>query len=271
MQTSLHSELLPSTMQFFLTSLRYLHANSICCPQGTESPSMPTESTTTDLKLLIAADLAASHDLASRITQLRNAIDSGQPPPRKTVDLMDRSNRDITRDLVRRIEDIESATPSTKDRELLQALNDRLAVCDGLAMRLAELRDLITSISKGSSAGNYNSSSNNRSISAPAIDTDAPERQRSAHPARFKSHDSDPENGDDDGDEEEENASSDSPSDPDPEPDPRTYPLLYRILSIPPSTPASLMPSVAKSYSPLSFLCTMPPLMVILSTEPSRP
>lgn len=95
-------------------------STNLRCPRGTVSTAMPPETTTTHLKLLIASDLAASNDLAARITQLRNAIDAGQPPPRKTVDLMDRSNRDITQDLVRRIENIEGGTPEGFDVGVLE-------------------------------------------------------------------------------------------------------------------------------------------------------
>jgi hypothetical protein len=56
---------------------------------------------------------------------------------------MERSNKDMTKDLVSRVEKIESASPlDATDREMLQALNARLAVCDLQAMRLAELRDV---------------------------------------------------------------------------------------------------------------------------------
>jgi hypothetical protein len=106
------------------------------------SPSR--ETSTSDLKSLIAADLAASNELAARITQLRLDIADGKPLPDKKVDLMERSNKDMTKDLVSRVEKIESSADAldATDREMLQALNARLAVCDLQAMRLAELRDV---------------------------------------------------------------------------------------------------------------------------------
>lgn len=56
---------------------------------------------------------------------------------------MEQSNKDMTKDLVSRVEKIESAANlDATNREMLQALNARLAVCDLQAMRLAELRDL---------------------------------------------------------------------------------------------------------------------------------
>lgn len=56
---------------------------------------------------------------------------------------MEASNKDMTRDVVRRIERIESQGHKTSsDREMLQALNARLSVCDQQQMRLTELRDL---------------------------------------------------------------------------------------------------------------------------------
>jgi hypothetical protein len=50
----------------------------------------------------------------------------------------------MTKDLVSRVEKIESSVEAldATDREMLQALNARLAVCDLQAMRLAELRDV---------------------------------------------------------------------------------------------------------------------------------
>lgn len=101
------------------------------------------ETNTAELKALIARDLAASNELADRISQLRIDIAGGKPLPSKKVDLMERSNRDMTKELVNRVEKIESAAAlDATDREMLQALNARLAVCDLQAMRLAELRDV---------------------------------------------------------------------------------------------------------------------------------
>jgi hypothetical protein len=112
----------------------------------------PHESSMNDLKSLIATDLAASNALAARITQLRFDIANGKPLPDKKVDLMERSNKDMTKDLVSRVEKIENAASldargarnalHATDREMLQALNARLAICDLQAMRLAELRDV---------------------------------------------------------------------------------------------------------------------------------
>jgi hypothetical protein len=101
------------------------------------------ETNTAELKALIARDLAASNELAERISQLRLDIAEGKPLPPKKVDLMEKSNKDMTKDLVRRVEKTESVSPlDATDREMLQALNARLAVCDLQAMRLAELRDV---------------------------------------------------------------------------------------------------------------------------------
>jgi hypothetical protein len=111
----------------------------------TISPSNPQSTTppTPSLNSLVATDLAASNELAERITQLRLDIANGKPLPPKKVDLTERSNRDMVKDLVSRVEKIEtSAELDATDRETLQALNARLAVCDLQAMRLAELRDL---------------------------------------------------------------------------------------------------------------------------------
>jgi hypothetical protein len=111
------------------------------------SPTSPIErdNNLAEMHSLIARDLAASNDLAARITQLRHDIAEGKPQPPKKVDLLERSNKDMTKELVLRVERIESLPAGSlgaTDREMLQALDSRLAVCDLQAMRLAELRDL---------------------------------------------------------------------------------------------------------------------------------
>jgi hypothetical protein len=57
---------------------------------------------------------------------------------------MERSNKNMTKDLVSRVEKIEGSPDAldATDREMLQTLNARLAVCDLQAMMLAELRDV---------------------------------------------------------------------------------------------------------------------------------
>ena len=111
------------------------------------SPTSPIkrENDLAEIHSLIARDLAASNDLAARITRLRQDIAEGKPQPQKKVDLLERSNKDMTKELVLRVERIESLPAGSlgaTDREMLQALDSRLAVCDLQAMRLAELRDL---------------------------------------------------------------------------------------------------------------------------------
>jgi len=109
------------------------------------SPTVERENNIAEMHSLIARDLAASNDVAKRITQLRQDIADGKPQPSKKFDLLERSNKDMTKELVLRVERIESVPVGTlkaADREMLQALNSRLAVCDLQAMRLAELRDL---------------------------------------------------------------------------------------------------------------------------------
>jgi hypothetical protein len=111
------------------------------------SPTSPTERETSlaETHSLIARDLATSNELANRITQLRQDIAEGKPPPSKKVDLLERSNKDMTKELVLRLEHIESIPAGNleaTDRKMMQALNARLTVCDLQAMRLAELRDL---------------------------------------------------------------------------------------------------------------------------------
>lgn len=95
-----------------------------------------------DLRALAERDLEASNELQVRIERLRKDIADGKKLPKKKIDLMEVSNKDMTKELVTRIEQIEANTTTATDREMLQALNARLTVCDIQAMRLAELREL---------------------------------------------------------------------------------------------------------------------------------
>ena len=111
------------------------------------SPASLTEreKSIVDMHSLITRDLAASNELATHIARLRQDIAEGKPQPSEKADLLERSNKEMTKELVQRVESIESV-PAGKlgvtDREMLQALSARLAICDMQAMRLAELRDL---------------------------------------------------------------------------------------------------------------------------------
>ena len=188
------------------------------------------ETNTAELKALIARDLAASNELADRISQLRIDIAEGKPLPSKKVDLMEQSNRDMTKELVSRVEKIES-TPDldATDREMLQALNARLAVCDLQAMRLAELRDVeVTARS--------------------TMQKESPEPKTESD-AGAAEHDAD-ENSDHDGDEHEDEEENATESDRDsasagktgseysdePEIDKSHWPLLYQIMDVDPVT-----------------------------------
>lgn len=87
-------------------------------------------------------DIAASNELQSRIEQLRQELRSGRRPPEEKIELCDMANKDMTRDLIRRIEQIErQGRLTTGDREMLQAFSSRLAVCDKQGMDITELRD----------------------------------------------------------------------------------------------------------------------------------
>ncbi|CAK4033583.1 Hypothetical predicted protein [Lecanosticta acicola] len=95
------------------------------------------------LRQMIKLDVAACNELQTKIHQYRWEILGGKRPNDKELDLMEASNKDMTKDLVQRIERIEGQGHKTSsDREMLQALNARLAVCDHQQMRLTELRDL---------------------------------------------------------------------------------------------------------------------------------
>lgn len=96
-----------------------------------------------ELRQIIKLDREASNELQTRIDIVRRDIRNGERLPEKTVEMMESLNKNMTRDLVQRIEKIEDqGVLTTTDRELLQALNAQLATCDRSGMQLAELRDL---------------------------------------------------------------------------------------------------------------------------------
>ncbi|EME39954.1 hypothetical protein DOTSEDRAFT_158568 [Dothistroma septosporum NZE10] len=95
-----------------------------------------------DLRSIMKLDIAASNELQSRIEQLRQDISAGRRPPEEKIALCDMANKDMTKDLIRRIEKIEGqGRLTTGDREMLQAFSSRLAVCDRQGMDITELRD----------------------------------------------------------------------------------------------------------------------------------
>ncbi|GIZ38578.1 hypothetical protein CKM354_000199100 [Cercospora kikuchii] len=96
-----------------------------------------------ELRQIIKLDREATKELQSRTDKLRRDLRNGGVLPEKTVEMMEDLNKDMTRELVQKIEKIESQDAlTTTDRELLQALNAQLAKCDQSGMKLAELRDL---------------------------------------------------------------------------------------------------------------------------------
>jgi hypothetical protein len=178
------------------------------------------ETNTEELRALMARDLAASNELADRISQLRIDIAEGKPMPSKKVDLMERSNKDMTKDLVNRVEKIESASElDATDREMLQALNARLAVCDLQAMRLAELREVEFSAR----------STKQKGAPEPAAESDASAAEHNA--GEHTTHVAD----EDEAASEYESDTGSEYSD-EPEIDKSDWPLLYRIMDVDPDT-----------------------------------
>lgn len=184
------------------------------------------ETSTSELKALIAQDLAASNELAERIAQLRIDIAEGKPLPSKKVDLMERSNRDMTRDLVSRVEKIESAsTLDATDREMLQALNTRLAVCDLQAMRLAELRDVELAAR----------STREKGSSGPEARSDVSAAEHDSGERHTRADDEDEESAEHDSDSVSASETNSEYSD-EPEIDKSDWPLLYQIMDVDPET-----------------------------------
>lgn len=194
------------------------------------SPSQETNME--DLKALIARDLAASNELADRISQLRIDIAEGKPLPSKKVDLMERSNKDMTKDLVSRVEKIESAPDlDATDREMLQALNARLAVCDLQAMRLAELRDVEVTARSTMQKQHDEPNAKPEAKSDVKSDVAASENDVDEHLAHVK--DEDEGIGENDSDSASASETHSEYSD-EPEIDKSNWPLLYRIMDVEP-------------------------------------
>lgn len=196
-----------------------------------------------DLRSLIARDLATSNELSARIDQMRADIAAGIPLPAKKVDLMERSNRDMTKDLVSRLEKLENLLEkSATDREMEQALNARLYACDLHADRLATLRDLEHSargngeflepeVFKRAKAGNSKVKSADEAVLEPVQEPSTlgqNKREQDEEPVEELSvghgHDFEADDADDDEESEE------------PEVDKSAWPLLYRILDVDPET-----------------------------------
>lgn len=96
-----------------------------------------------NIRQIVRLDMAASDELQMRIDQVRWELKGGIGLQESTVETMENLNKDMTKDLVNHIEKIErSGAPTPLDREMLQALSARLALCDRQGMELAELRDL---------------------------------------------------------------------------------------------------------------------------------
>lgn len=214
------------------------------------SPSPSRDFDTNELRSLIAQDLAASNELAARITQLRQDIEDGKSLPPKKVALMEQSNKDMTKDLVARVEKIErAANLDAADREMLQVLNVRLAVCDLQTMRLAELRDLEL-IARGTKKKVFLDAK-----AGPSATVEPEEELSPGHgPVRkteededfvFVSQEEDAESSFDGSNLDEEKAGSEYSDEP--QIDKSGWPLLYRIMNVDPDTMAMDMERLLKA------------------------
>jgi hypothetical protein len=194
----------------------------------------------------IAQDLAASNALSTRINQLRADIAAGIPLPAKKVDLMERSNKDMVKDLIARLDKIENlgAKKTATDRELEQALNARLCVCDLHVQRLAELRDeefsarMTKDFLEPEIAGK--ASLGKRKAKEPAKAAEEPVLEAVLQPneSTQSEHEEEPVEevvvGSRAHEDEDEDADDQDRYPEEPEPDKSEWPLLYRILDVSP-------------------------------------
>lgn len=97
-----------------------------------------------DLKDLVQQDIQASHELQTRIDELRARIAEGKTiTDANAISDLESKGRKMLKDLIVRIDKIEDQPSLTAtDREMLQALNARQVVCDKQVMQIAEFRDL---------------------------------------------------------------------------------------------------------------------------------
>jgi hypothetical protein len=95
------------------------------------------------LSQIVKLDIAASNELQLRIDQARRDIGDERASDKSGIESMEKINKDMTKDLVERIERIENQGHLTKtDREVIRALGAQLTVCDRQGMQLAELKGL---------------------------------------------------------------------------------------------------------------------------------
>lgn len=206
-----------------------------------------------DLRQLVKKDLAASNELQDRIDQIRA---SGVPPNSKELSLMGVEHKQIGRDLVFRIDQIEQQKNLTAaDRNMLQALTARLGVHDLQSARIAELGDsrtpkewleaeVVPKIVRPSFKTRSESSHSQNQTAAKTQPLLEPvlapseafksEAEVSALMPLYPRDESDVE------DEDQDNASVEDGSSDDEEEyefDKSSWPLLYRILDIDPDTP----------------------------------
>lgn len=222
--------------------------------------STPIHETTIDeLKLLTARDQKASDELAVDISQLRIDMTNGVSPPSNTLDLMEQSNKEITRDLNLHMDTIDAKgdKKDATDREMLRALNARVNVRDELSMRLAELRDLRLSV-RSSKTEPFGYTAEKTADEAP------PEPERRVEPERVvrNDHEQVPNQGDYvddyDGTESERSFSVYSQNDEEePEIDKSAWPLLYQVMDVDPRTSNADIAAVLNRYVPLTVTAQM--------------
>lgn len=188
-----------------------------------------------DLKQRIEKDIAASNELQQHIDQLREDIAAGKSIDDNEIALMGVEHKQIGRDLVARIEQIENqAKLDAADRNMLQALTARLSVHDLQSARIAEFGDLRTpkEFLEGEQAPQIT-----KMPSRPVLETsDSHELV-----AGSWSDSLDREGGtvevDEDSDDDDSYEIVENDDEEEAEIDKSTWPLLYRILDVDPSTP----------------------------------
>lgn len=222
-----------------------------------------------DLRELVKKDLDASNELQNRIDRIRKYAAAGEKPDSTEVSLVGVEHKQIGRDLVSRIEQIEQQKDlMAADRNMLQVLTARLGVHDLQSARIAELGDLLApqewlraeELPKGvkpshkARTGSYGTQSGTSALNQAAESGQTSPAAQSPESATASCQDRDVEaesptslpvmatginyvEDEDDLSDEYEIVHEDEEE---PEVDKLSWPLLYRILDIDPDTPGHL-------------------------------
>lgn len=250
----LRSISIASDLTIFASRATLLSHDNSPAPSTATMTTPARESNIDELKEFTIRDREDTNKLVERISKLRIAMEEGTSPEVNNLDIMEQSNRDITITLVPRIEAIERNTENqdATDREMLQALNERLWECDRKSSKLAELRDLQLSIrSSTQKPFGVSEESKHDDDSTETKKTVAPEHKIHEEGSASKHSD----HAYDMNDRESEYSDSVYSQDEyEPDVDKNAWPLLYQIMDIDPGTSKADIGRLLNRYVTMSYI-----------------